>query len=113
MEVKCLDASANPYLLVGSVLALGLDGIERGLRLPPEVTVDPATLSDEELAAANGALLPRSLEETLEHFRRSDVLAEAMGEALFETIVAVRETELEQFAGASEPEVVAATRFRF
>jgi glutamine synthetase len=44
VEVKCIDASANPYLLVGAVLALGLAGIERGLRLPPEVTVDPATL---------------------------------------------------------------------
>jgi glutamine synthetase len=113
MEVKCLDASANPYLLVGGVLALGLAGIDRGLRLPPEVTVDPATLSDEELESAGAAPLPRSLEETIERFRRCDVLAEAMGSFLFQTIIAVREAELRHFAGASEEEIVAATRFRY
>ena len=112
-EVKCLDAAANPYLLVGAVLALGLDGVERGLELPPEVTVDPATLSDGELEAAGVERLPSSLADALEHFRRCDALAEAMGPALFETIVAVRETELERFAGASEEEIVAATRFRY
>ena len=110
-EVKSLDAAANPYLLVGAVLALGLDGIERGLQLPSEVTVDPATLSEEELAAAGVARLPSSLEQALERFRVCEPLAEAMGSALFETIVAVRETEIERFADASEVEIVAATRF--
>jgi glutamine synthetase len=113
VEVKCLDASANPYLLVGAVLALGLAGIERGLRLPPEVTVDPGTLSEDELAAAGAERLPRSLDEALEHFRGSDVLASAMGPALHGTVIAVRETELAQFADASEAEIVASTRFRY
>jgi glutamine synthetase len=109
-EVKCIDASANPYLLVGSVLALGLAGIERRLKLPPEVTVDPASLAEEEGGAAR---LPRSLREALEQFRACEVLAEAMGTTLFETIVAVRETELEQFAEATDEAIVAATRFRY
>jgi glutamine synthetase len=113
VEVKCLDSAANPYVLVGAVLALGLDGIGRGLKLPPELTVDPATLSADELAAAGAERLPSSLEESLEHFRRCDVLAEAMGPALFEAVVAVRETEVEHFAVASEDEIVAATRFRY
>jgi glutamine synthetase len=112
-EVKCLDASANPYLLVGAVLALGLAGVERGSRLPPEVTVDPATLSDDQLAAAGVELLPRRLEEAVEHFRACDALAEAMGPELFGTIVAVRETEVAHFADAPEEEIVAATRFRY
>jgi len=112
-EVKCLDAAANPYLLVGAVLALGLDGIDRGLELPPEVMVDPAIMSDAELEAAGAARLPSSLADALEHFRRCEALAEAMGPALFETIVAVRETEVERFLGATEQEIVAATRFRY
>jgi glutamine synthetase len=112
-EVKCLDGSANPYLLVGAVLALGLSGIERGLRLPPEVTVDPATLDEAALAAAAAERLPLGLGDALEQFRSSDVLAEAMGSAMFGTIIAVRETELQQFADASEEEIVAATRFRY
>jgi len=113
VEVKCLDGATNPYLLVGAVLALGLDGIERGLELPPEVTVDPATLSGEELAAAGAARLPSSLADALEAFRRCRPLAEAMGPALFETVVSVREAEIERFADASDEEIVAATRFRY
>ena len=113
MEVKSLDASANPYLLVGAVLALGLAGIERGLSLPPEVTVDPATLSGEELAAAGVAPLPCSLGEALDHFRRCEILADAMGSSLFEAVVAVRETELEHFADAWDEEIVTSTRFRY
>jgi glutamine synthetase len=113
MEVKCLDASANPYVVVGAVLALGLAGIERGLRLPPEVTVDPSTLSDEESAAAAVAPLPNRLGDALSHFRRCDVLAEAMGSSLYESVIAVREAELAHFAGASEEDIVTATRFRY
>jgi glutamine synthetase len=109
-EVKCIDASANPYLLVGSVLALGLAGVERGLKLPPEVTVDPASLPEDEAAAAR---LPRTLRHALEAFRASEVLSEAMGPALFGTIVAVRETEIAQFAHTSDEEIVSATRFRY
>jgi glutamine synthetase len=113
VELKCLDGAANPYLLVGAALALGLSGIERELSLPPEVTVDPATLDDAALAAGGVERLPRSLAEALKQFRRSDVLAEAMGPDLFQTIIAVRETEVAQFADASEEEIVAATRFRY
>jgi glutamine synthetase len=113
VEVKCLDACANPYLLVGAVLALGLAGIERGLRLPPEVGVDPSTLSEEELASVGATLLPRRLEEALEHFRGCEALADAMGAPLFGTIIAVREAEVAHFGGASEEDIVAATRFRY
>ena len=57
--------------------------------------------------------LPVSLEEAVEHFARCDVLADAMGRDLFETVVAVRESEIDRFAEASEDEIVAATRFRY
>jgi glutamine synthetase len=106
VEVKCVDAAANPYLLVGAVLALGLHGIERDLRLPPELTVDPATLSE-------AVRLPETLDAALEAFRASELLADAMGAVLFDAVVAVRQAEIERFADASPAEVVAATRFRY
>jgi glutamine synthetase len=108
VEVKCIDAAANPYLLVGAVLALGMAGISSGLRLPPEVTVDPSTLPSGEVEP-----LPRSLEETLDAFRSHEVLAEALGPELHSTIAAVREAELEHFSGAPEEDVVAETRLRY
>jgi glutamine synthetase len=113
VEIKCIDACANPYLVVGAVLALGLAGIDRGLRLPEEITVDPASLAEDELRAAGAERLPRSLDESLQRLRDSGVLAEALGPSLFGTFIAVRETELKRFADASEEEIVAATRFRY
>ncbi len=112
LEVKCFDLSANPYLLVGAVLAAGLAGVRDGLRLPPEVTVDPAGLSPEALVAAKVARLPQSLPEALDHYESSAVLAEALGDALFETIAAVRRAEVALFARSTPDEVAAATRWR-
>ncbi len=112
MEVKCFDLSANPYLVVGSLLAAGLAGIRDELQLPPEVRVDPSGLSEEELAAAGGARLPASLPEALEAYEASTVLGEALGEPLYETIAAVRRAEIALFADASPDEVALATRWR-
>ena len=113
VEIKCIDATANPYLLVGAVLALGLSGIERGLRLPDEVTVDPAILSEDQLHSAAVDRLPRKLDEALTRFRSCRTLAEALGPSLFETVIAVREAEIDRFAEASEEQIVTATRFRY
>lgn len=111
-ELKCFDASASPYLVAGGVLAAGLAGIAAGLRLGPEVTVDPASLGDEELARLGASRLPTSLPEALEHYDKSEVLAEALGHELHETIGAVRRAEVQLFATASPDEIAAATRWK-
>ena len=41
LEYKPIDASCNPYLAFGGLIAAGLDGIDRGLAPPDPVTVDP------------------------------------------------------------------------
>jgi glutamine synthetase len=39
-ELKACDATCNPYLALGGLVAAGLDGIERGLEPPEPVTGD-------------------------------------------------------------------------
>jgi len=112
LEVKCFDLSASPYLVVGALLAAGLAGIAGELRLPPEVTVDPATLSGAELEAAGAKRLPTSLPEALEHYESSGVLAEALGYPLYETIAAIRRAEHALFLGANPDEVALRARWR-
>ena len=34
LEIKCFDGSANPYLVVGAVLAAALTAVDKGLTLP-------------------------------------------------------------------------------
>ena len=105
VEIKCFDLAANPYLVVGSLLAAGLAGTGS---LPDEVTGDPAGLDD-----ASIVRLPQSLTEAADAFEASDVLREAMGDPLFEAVLAVRRAETEVFATSSPDDVVARTRWRW
>ena len=45
LEIKPVDGGGNPYLVLGSVVAAGLVGLERDMRLPEPTSEDPASLS--------------------------------------------------------------------
>ncbi len=110
LEVKCFDLAANPYLVVGSLLAAGLAGAGS---LPDEIAGDPAWLGEDELAQRGIVRLPQSLTEAADAFEASDVLREAMGDPLFEAVLAVRRAETELFADSSPDDVVTRTRWRW
>jgi glutamine synthetase len=113
-EIKCFDLAANPYLLVGSVMAVALDGLERGLRLPTEVYGDPVSLGDDEALAMLGIeRLPTSLSAATDALESHAGLRLAMGEPLFGAVVAVRRAEVKLLDGKAPEEVVAATRWRY
>lgn len=107
-ELKCFDASANPYLLVGAVAAVVAASADAGLRLPEEVTVDPASLP----AGARPARLPQSLSEAAGCLAADGVLRAALGDPLLASILAVRQAEVSLFAGRADDDVAAATRWR-
>jgi glutamine synthetase len=111
VEVKCVDAAANPYLLIAALLACGLAGIEQGTTLPEPVDVDPASWTDEERAACGIARLPQRLDDAVAAFVADPVLAEAFGPELADTVVAVRRAEIERFAGAGPEQIVTASRW--
>jgi glutamine synthetase len=102
VELKSSDSSANPYIALGGVIAAGLDGIERQLTLPPPVTVDPYHLSDKERQAIGADRLPQSLKEAISNLKRDDTLLKAMGERLATSYIAVKEMDIEAFAGEDE-----------
>ncbi|HEY8737073.1 MAG TPA: glutamine synthetase family protein [Candidatus Dormibacteraeota bacterium] len=102
VELKSSDASANPYIALGGVIAAGLDGIERGLTLAPPVTVDPHTMDEQQRKAIGADRLPQSLKEAVGNLKRDRVLMEALGERLSTSYVAVKELDIEAFAGQDE-----------
>lgn len=89
VEVKIIDPSANPYLASAAILGLALDGIERGLSLPDEVTVDPARLA----AAAGVTVLPTDQSAILDALDGSVRLRAVLGDAVVDAVVAVRRYE--------------------
>jgi glutamine synthetase len=112
LEVKCFDLTANPYLLIGSVLSAGLAGMRSGGTLPPPVEVDPADVPVGDWRERGIAPLPDNLGEAVEAFAASGVLREAFGEAHHDTFATVRRAEIEHYAGATPQEIVAAIRWR-
>jgi len=111
MEVKCLDLSANPYLLLAGLLAAGFDGVAAEAKLPEHVEVDPAALPLEELDRRGIRRLPTSLRESTDALAADPVLRDALGSALIDSVIAVRESEITRFAEASAEEVVRALRW--
>jgi glutamine synthetase len=110
-EIKVFDASANPYLLVGAIIAAGLDGVARGLTLPPPVGVDPAGMDAGAREAAGVTRLPCSLPEALDALESTPVLLAALGPELADTWLAVRRAEVARFAHHSDDQVALASRW--
>jgi glutamine synthetase len=84
IEYRAPDPACNPYLSFSVILAAGLKGIEQGYELAPETTVNVFELTPEERAAEGIEPLPQSLSDALDVMERSELVAEALGEHIFE-----------------------------
>jgi glutamine synthetase len=96
-ELKPCDASCNPYLALGGLIAACLDGIERRLKPPEGVNVDPALLSEEERERIGVARLPLMLDEALLALEQDEILTEALGVPLVREYLLVKRAEWEAF----------------
>lgn len=106
-EVKCFDGTANPYLLIGAVLAAGLSGVIAELRLPAPVEGDPAS--------GDGSVprLPKSADEAAAALESSFVLAAALGPELHDAILTVRRAEAERCSALDPVALTSAVRWRW
>ena len=93
LELKTVDASANPYLALGATIAAGLDGIRRALTPGEEVTIDPGNFSKAERQQRKIDRLPSTLGEAIEHLKQDEHLLNALGTSLAQAFLAVRQAE--------------------
>ena len=94
LETRAPGADMNPYLAVAAVLAAGLDGVEKGLKL----TTKPITGTN--VGAENIPRAPRSLIETTRIFRESEVARDWFGDDFVDHFAATREWEWRQWQDA-------------
>jgi glutamine synthetase len=106
-ELKCFDGTANPYLLVGAVLAAGSAGVLAELRLPAPVTGDPA------LGDGTVPRLPTSVDEATAALEASSVLTAALGAELHDAIRTVRRAEAERCSALDPVTLTSAVRWRW
>src|SRR6187431_2487278 len=96
-EIRCPDPACNPYLAFAALLHAGLEGIEKGYKLPAEMTTNLYRLSDEERIEQGVEALPGSLGEAIEAFAASELLQKALGEHIFPRYVELKRAEWDEY----------------
>ena len=93
IEYRAPDPACNPYLAFAVVLAAGLAGISEGYELADEAASNLYAMSAEELAAAGMVSLPGSLAEALDRMAGSQLVADTLGEHVFEWFLRNKRSE--------------------
>jgi glutamine synthetase len=102
LELKASDASANPFISLGGVIAAAIDGIERGLDPGDPVNEDPGNLSDADREQRGIRRFPLTASEALDELERDPVLTRALGDGLATEYLKVRRAEAAAYAEHDE-----------
>lgn len=97
VEFRSLDSACNPYLAFAVILAAGLAGIERGYELPPGAEDDVWALTPAERRALGMRPLPASLNQAIQEMERSELVAETLGEHVFDFFLRNKQSEWEDY----------------
>ncbi len=84
IEYRSPDPACNPYLAFSVILAAGLRGIEQNYELPMEADSNLFEMDDVALDKLGIQQLPQSLSDALKLMEGSQLVAEALGDHIFE-----------------------------
>jgi glutamine synthetase len=96
-EFRALDSACNPYLAYAVLLAAGLKGIQEGYDLPPGAEDDVWALTERERSALGITPLPTSLDQAIRVMEGSELIAETLGEHVFEFFLRNKRAEWEDY----------------
>jgi glutamine synthetase len=97
IEYRAPDPACNPYLAFSVLLAAGLKGIDEGYELPAEATNNIFDMTSEERLAEGIGSLPTSLTEAIEVMEGSELVAETLGEHVFEYFLRNKRREWNEY----------------
>ena len=103
IEVRSPDSATNPYLCFALLLAAGLRGIEQELPLPPGAEDDVWSLSEQERRALGMRPLPTSLAEAIAAMEGSELVAETLGEHVFDFFLRNKRAEWQAYRSEVTP----------
>jgi glutamine synthetase len=103
VEYRAIDSAANPYLAFSLMLAAGLKGIEEGYELPAEAEDNVWGLSDAERRALGYRQLPASLDHALSIMENSELVAETLGEQVFNYVLLNKRQEWKEYRAQVTP----------
>lgn len=97
IELRNPDPGGNPYLQFAVMIAAGLEGIERGYKLPASVDKNIYELSEAERKELDIPVLPGSLGEAVELFSQSELMKKTLGTHMFERFVEIKSREWDEY----------------
>jgi glutamine synthetase len=103
VEYRAIDSAANPYLAFSLMLAAGMKGIEEGYDLPAEAEDDVWALTDSERRALGYRPLPASLDHAIEYMEESELVADTLGEHVYNYVLANKRAEWRDYRSQVTP----------
>jgi glutamine synthetase len=97
IEFRSLDPACNPYLAFAVILAAGLRGIEFDYQLPPGAEDNVWALTSAERRALGISPLPQSLSDACNVMQGSELVAETLGEQVFEFFLRNKRAEWQEY----------------
>jgi glutamine synthetase len=103
IEFRAPDPACNPYLAFSVILSAGIKGIDEGYELPPEATDNIYEMTEQERRASGISHLPDDLYEALREMEGSELVAEALGEQVFEYLLRNKRAEWDGYKSYVSP----------
>jgi len=97
IEYRSPDPACNPYLAFSVILAAGMRGIREGYELPTEADANLFQMDDAQLSKLGIDQIPASLGDALKTMERSTLVADALGEHIFEWFLRNKRKEWQDY----------------
>ena len=103
LEYRAPDPACNPYLAFSVLLTAGLKGIDEGYDLPAEAEANVWAMTDAQRAAEGIEPLPASLAEAIDEMEKSELVAETLGDHIFEWFLRNKRAEWDLYRAQVTP----------
>lgn len=97
IELRSPDPAANPYLLLASCLAAGLDGIRNELPIPESVEGNIYEMSKNELEERGIEAIPSNLSKACHYFEDDEFMKQVLGEHVHAKYLDAKRKEWNRF----------------
>ena len=97
IEYRSPDPSCNPYLAFSAMLAAGLKGIEGQYQVPAPVVGNVQEMSPQRRQSLGIRTLPSSLGEAINLAETSELLYEALGDHVFNSLIENKKLEWDEY----------------
>jgi glutamine synthetase len=100
VELRSPDPACNPYLAFAVMLAAGMEGIKNRYPLPDPVEENIFEMDERQMRRKKIRVLPASLFEALQEFKKSSLMKEVLGEHIYSALIKNKTVEWQRFSTA-------------